>query len=310
MNKDYLKKFLNYSIKDFDDFHRQAYPNANERTYKSFSQSLKRIETVYKNDLNKINLSFLDNPHDLWTKLDSSDYSHNTNITTFSNVLKLLKIVDYPLHEYNKFQTILTTHLRKNNIEREKEIQEKVGYLPDLSTLKKIVIENIKLIDDESDFEDVKYLILLALMILSVPLKLIQYSKMKIVFGNYELKNQNNNFLLEDLNGNYFIKSKDLSIKITDKYLIDLIKIWIDQFNSTGFLFLKNENSKTGMNNKDIRIALRTATQKYFDIDLSNQDIRQIYMKHLMALDPDFQQKLTLSHILGYKNTDILELHQ
>jgi len=104
MNKDYLKKFLLYSVDDFDKFHRQAYPQANERTYNGFKQSLKRIEKIYEKPLNKLNLEFLEDPNDLFNKLSTSNYSHNTNISTFSQVMKLLKIMDYPLQDYNKFK--------------------------------------------------------------------------------------------------------------------------------------------------------------------------------------------------------------
>jgi len=46
MHKDYLKKFYTYSVEDFTEFHKKAYPHANKRTHKSFSESLKRIEKI------------------------------------------------------------------------------------------------------------------------------------------------------------------------------------------------------------------------------------------------------------------------
>jgi hypothetical protein len=131
---------------------------------------------------------------------------------------------------------------------------------------------------------------------------------MIIVFGEPE-SNYLNNFLLENADGEYFIKSKDISVKLVDKHLIKLIQIWINEYNVTKHFFINNENSKSGMNNKDLRFALATATEEYFDANITNQEIRQIYMKHLMSLDPDFKQKYALSHILGYKDTNVLELH-
>ena len=104
MNKDYLKKFILFTVDDFDKFHRKAYPQANERTYNSFKQSLKRIEKIYEKPLNKLNLEFLEDPNDFFNKLSTSSYSHNTNITTFSQIMKLLKIMDYPLPKCIKFK--------------------------------------------------------------------------------------------------------------------------------------------------------------------------------------------------------------
>lgn len=308
MSKDYLKKFVNYDVDDFDEFHKKAYPNANIRTHNNFKQALKRLEKIYGEPLEDMNLKFLNDPKSLFQKLEASDYSHNTNITTFSQILKLLKIVDFPLNEYNKFQTILNVNMKQNTEKREEELKEKLGYLPTLDTLKEILKQKIDEIDDKTTFAEMKSLILLGILILSVPLKLIQYSKMLIVFGEPE-SNYINNFLLEDVNGEYFIKSKDISVKLVDKHLIKLIQIWINEYNVTKHFFINNENSKSGMNNKDLRFALATATEEYFDANITNQEIRQIYMKHLMSLDPDFKQKFALSHILGYKDTNVLELH-
>jgi len=33
-------------------------------------------------------------------------------------------------------------------------------------------------------------------------------------------------------------------------------------------------------------------------------------MKHLMDLDPSFKEKIQLSELLGYKNTNVLDLHK
>ena len=83
----------------------------------------------------------------------------------------------------------------------------------------------------------------------------------------------------------------------------------ISDFNSTRFLLIANEESKVAMNHKDIRIALNTATHEIFDISFTNADIRSMYMRSLMELDPDFQQKLMLSKLLGYKTNDTIEMH-
>lgn len=308
MNKDYLKKFLIFSVDDFDKFHRQAYPQANNRTYNSFRQSLKRLEKIYEKPLNQLNLEFLNDPNEFFNKLSSSHYSHNTNITTFSQVMKLLKIIDYPLQEYNKYQNLLNLKVKQNNEIRHDDLKEKLEYLPDINSLKKILRDKIDTISEETSFIEMKYLILLSIMILSIPLKLIQYSKMTINFIESE-SNYINNFLLEDANGVYYIKSKDISIKITDNYLIKLIKLWINEFNPTKHFLIQNENSKVGMNSKDLRFNLSSASNMYFDIDITNQEIRQMYMKHIMNLDPDLKEKIALSQILGYINTDTLECH-
>ena len=295
MNKDHLKKFTTFSVKDFDEFHRQSFPNANEITHKSFAQGLKRIK-------------------DLFNSLQTSDYSHNTNITTFCMVLKLLKLLGVSLQHYNKFQNLMNIMVKENQVANESILKEKLNYMPDFATLKNIVRKKIEAISATSTFDEVKHLLIVAIMTLAVPLKVSQYAKMKIVVepdSNYL-----NNFLLEDLSGNFFLKSKkntgdhnEVSVKLVDDYLIDLLKLWINEFNTTKHLFITREDAKTGMNRKDLNIVLASATQSIFNIQLSNTDLRDMYMKNLMDLDPSYKQKIAISQMLGYVNNDCLELH-
>ena len=228
-----------------------------------------------------------------------------------SMVLKLLKIVDVPLQEYNRFQNKLNLIAKDNQQNREDSLKEKLEFLPKFEDLKNLIRNKIdKLFDkiQETSFQDIKQLVLVGLMILSVPLKLVQYSRMAISFYKHDNK-AIKNYIIEDMDGDYYIKSTDLSIKITDKHLKKLLKLWISDFNSTRFLLIANEESKVAMNHKDIRIALNTATHEIFDISFTNADIRSMYMRSLMELDPDFQQKLMLSKLLGYKTNDTIEMH-
>ena len=172
-----------------------------------------------------------------------------------------------------------------------------------------MINEKINNINETTSFSDVRNLLLLTMKVLRVPLKLMQYTKMTIVFVNSD-SNYIKNFLLEDINGNYFVKSGDISIKINDKHLIKLIKLWINEYNDTKHFFIQNENSKTGMNNKQLGLALSIASKQYIGETLSNADIRSLYMKNLMDLDPSFKEKIQISALLGYKNNNTLELHK
>ncbi len=315
MNKDHLKKFTTFSVKDFDEFHRQSFPNANEITHKSFAQGLKRIEKIFKDKIENLNLKFIEDPKDLFNSLQTSDYSHNTNITTFCMVLKLLKLLGVSLQHYNKFQNLMNIMVKENQVANESILKEKLNYMPDFATLKNIVRKKIEAISATSTFDEVKHLLIVAIMTLAVPLKVSQYAKMKIVLVEPD-SNYLNNFLLEDLSGNFFLKCKkntgdnnEVSVKLVDDYLIDLLKLWINEFNTTKHLFITREDAKTGMNRKDLNIVLASATQSIFNIQLSNTDLRDMYMKNLMDLDPSYKQKIAISQMLGYVNNDCLELH-
>ena len=43
MHKDYLKNFYKYSVDDFTEFHKKAYPHAHNRTHKSFNESERNL---------------------------------------------------------------------------------------------------------------------------------------------------------------------------------------------------------------------------------------------------------------------------
>ena len=309
MNKDYLKKFLAYKVSDFEEFHRKAYPHAHQRTHKSFRESLRRVEKIYGKPLQELDLCFLKDAKETFDKFKETDYSHQTNISTFCMILKILKLLGVPVDEYNKFQNILNIESKKNQITREEDLKDKLGFLPSFQDMKDVLRDKIDNLSESVSFQDVKYLLIVSMMVLSVPLKLLQYTKMTIKFVNAE-SNYIKNFLLEDLEGNYFVKSGDISIKINDPHLKKLIKLWINEFNTTKHFFIQHEDAKTGMNNKELRIALNNATKQYFGETLSNTDLRSLYMKNLMDLDPSFKEKVQLSELLGYKNTNVLELHK
>ena len=314
MNKDYLKFFLNYKVEDFDKLHKQSFSLASNRTHKSFREGLKRIEKIYEKPLDQLNFCFLDDPKDTFDKLQSTEYSHQTNISTFCMILKLLKLVSVPLHEYNKFQNKLNLETKKNKINREEELKDKLDYLPKYNDMKKIIRDKIDNISPTDSFQDIKYLLIVSMMVLSVPLKLLQYTKMVFSFFNDEQSSisnsYTNNYIIEDLNGNYFVKTNDISIKINDSHLIKLISLWINEYNTTKHFFLQHENAKTGMNNKEIRICLNNATKHFFGESFTNIDLRSLYLKNLMDLEPSIVEKIKLSELLGYKNTNFLELHK
>ena len=99
--------FSNYTIDKFSELHNNTFQNSSTSTKSTFSQSLKRLEKVYDKPFNDLNLVFLKDPIELWERLEESKYSFNTSITTFTSVLKLLKMVDAPLNLYNKYLLLL-----------------------------------------------------------------------------------------------------------------------------------------------------------------------------------------------------------
>jgi len=303
---EHLKKFFLYSVDDFDQFHRQAFPNASNATHKCFRQSLSRIEKIYDNELPKLHLKFIESPEQLMKKLETSDYTRNTIINTFTHVLKLLKLCDTPLHHYNKFLKVLNYHAVQRQINIDEELKEKMDFLPSFDKLREILKENIKNVDQSASFVEMKHLLILSLFVLTVPLKISEYTGMKINF----IDDGNKYLYIDPDTDDMTLVFKENRIKVTDESLKKILNEWITGYNNTNYLLIGNEESKKSMNNKDIRHSLAIASKDILGVSLSNSDLRHSYMKYLMDLDPDIKQKIQLSKILGYKNTDRIDLHK
>ncbi len=303
---EHLKKFFLYSVDDFDQFHQQAFPNASKATHKCFRQSLSRIEKIYDNELSKLHLKFIESPEQLMKKLETSDYTRNTIINTFTHILKLLKLCDTPLHHYNKFLKVLNYHAVQRQINIDEELKEKMDFLPSFDKLREILKENIKNVDQSASFVEMKHLLILSLFVLTVPLKISEYTGMKINF----IDDGNKYLYIDPDTDDMTLVFKENRIKVTDESLKKILNEWITGYNNTNYLLIGNEESKKSMNNKDIRHSLAIASKDILGVSLSNSDLRHSYMKYLMDLDPDIKQKIQLSKILGYKNTDRIDLHK
>lgn len=305
---EYLKKFYPYSVKQFDEFHRKAFPNASKSTCYSFEQSLKRIEKIYDKPLPELNLCFLKDPNELYDKLLASDYTENTIINTYTQILKLLKLMDYPLNQYNKFLEILNYNSQKRQSRQEEELREKLEFLPDFQSLRNVIKARIKEVDFNLQFSEMKHLVIIALLVLSVPMKISQYLNLKFVW--YAPPNSRGNFVVNDDNDNWEFQFGEQKIKIVDNELKKLLDIWKNGYNTTKYVLISNEDSKKPMTAKEIRNSISLASKDIFDISLTAMDLRNAYMKHLIELDPDMEQKIQISKILGYVNTDRLDLHK
>jgi len=304
---EYLKKFYPYTVDQFDNFHRKAFPNTSKSTCSSFRQSLLRIEKIYDKPFEKLNLCFLEDPNDLFNKLLESDYSENTIITTYTHILKLLKLMDFPLHQYNKFLEILNHNSQKRQLRQEEELREKLEFLPDFQSLRNVVKSRIKEVDFNLQFSEMKQLLIMAMLVLSVPMKPNAYLGMK--FSYYDPEG-NGNWIISDEEENIELKFGEQYIKVVDEDLKKIIDIWKNGYNQTKFVFISNEDSKKPMTVKEIRNSISIASKDIFDISLTAGDLRNAYMKHLIELDPDMEQKIAISKILGYKNTEKLDLHK
>ena len=104
--------------------------------------------------------------------------------------------MDIPLHKYNKFLEILNYHSQKRQNDSNEDLKEKLEFLPDFQSLREIIKTRIKEIDNEIQFSEMKHLLLMSILILSVPMKANNYISMRSVFDGEVTKDNLNLFIV------------------------------------------------------------------------------------------------------------------
>jgi hypothetical protein len=311
-----------FKIKTIDDFtalHNGAFPNTSEATKVTFYQSLKRIEKLYGNKkLPDLQLSFLIKPEELLNLLDKSKYSENTKLTTLTNILKLCKIIDLPLIQYNKWLTILKDKTEERTKNDNENLKNKLKVLSDFKDIKMIVYDKANnYINNDVSLSDYKDFLILALFTIQIPVRVSNYVNMKVVDDEI-YTNDKDNFLVVNDDGYKFIFNRYRTshvlgkkvLIVNEKTLQFLIDKWLAVYNkdSQNFLIV-SQNNRRAMNGKQIENSITKITKSIFDSEMTIDNIRASYMKRIADLDPDFQDKLDIANILGYINPEVIDKH-
>ncbi len=311
--------FKNKTVDDLSLLHDMAFSSTSKATKTTFFQSLRRIEKIYNQPMGQIQLSFVNNPQEFLKLIDDSKYSKNTALTTITNILKLLKMIDAPLMIYNKWLTILKEKTEERSKKDNSILKEKLKVLMDWKDIRDSVNTNLtKYIDDDDiPIELFKNFMILALFTIQIPVRISNYVNMKVVEDDSYV-DQRSNFLVINDNSYKFVFNKYRTSHIIGKkvlfiqntslqYLIDK---WLAKYNKeSNNLLVVSEKNKRPMNGKQIARSLQDATEDIFGSPLTVDNLRASYMKHIAELDPDFQDKLDIANILGYSTTDVLDKH-
>ncbi len=307
------------SIKELSDLHNQSYSNASNSTKSTFLQSLKRIEKLYNLKFPDIKLSFIENPEELIKKMDESNYSENTKLTTITNILKLLKIVDVPLITYNNWLTILKDKTEDRHARDADKLKDKLSVLVDFKLIRQTVRDKAHTYEQAEDMEMEKYrnFLIFALFSLQIPVRVSNFVGMKVVDNESFMDDKSNYLLLKDdeykmvfnkYRTSHLIGKKTINIaNETLKFLLDK---WLAKYNtSSPNLFIVSNTNRRPMNSKQINEAFKSASKVLMGSELSVDNLRASYMRHIAELDPDLQDKLEIASILGYVNCDKIEEH-
>ncbi len=300
------------------ELHDMAFSNASKATKTTFYQSLKRIEKVYGKPLQDIKLSFISTPKDMITRLEDKKYSENTITTTITNVLKLLKMIDAPLIDYNKWLAILKEKTDKRVATEQINLKNKLKVLMNFTDIRKMVENNAEnFMTGEKSLTEYQNFLILSLFTLQIPVRVSNYVGMRVVDDELYL-NEKDNFLLVNDEVYKFVFNKyrtshligQKTMLVKDKTLQFLIDKWLAHYNkdSNNFLIVSGDN-KRAMNGKQIEKSINIASAELFTTPLTVDNIRASYMKRISELDPDFNDKLDIANILGYSTTAKLDEH-
>ena len=298
--------------------HNEAFKESSKSTKTTFLQSLKRVERIYGKKFLDMGLDFVDKPQEFLIELDNSKYSENTKLTTLTCILKLLKLIDAPLVVYNQWLTILKEKTEERQKSDDENLQKRLKVLMDFKTIKLHVYDRANhFIKGDVTLQDFKNFLILALFTIQIPVRISNYVSMKVVdddvfvddTGNFLVVNDNTyKFVFNKYRTSHILGKKELFV--TEKTLQYLIDRWLSEFNkdSPNFLII-NEKNKRPMNGKQIEQSIKDASSNIFTYPLTIDNIRASYMKRIVDLDPNFQDKLDICNILGYSTSSILDKH-
>ena len=298
--------------------HNEAFKSASKSTKTTFLQSLKRIEKIYGKPFIELRLAFIDDPISFCDEMDGSKYSENTKLTTLTSILKLLKLIDCPLPIYNQWLETLKHKTEERQKNDDSNLQKRLKVLMEFKTIKSLVTAEIeKYVKGDFELDDFKDFLILALFTIQIPVRVSNYVSTKVIddiefqddLGNFILINEHEyKFIFNRYRTSHILGRKDLNV--TDKNLQYLIDRWLGEYNkdSQNFLIISEKNRRP-MNGKQIEQSIKKSSEKIFKFPLTIDNIRASYMKRIVDLDPDFQDKLDICNILGYSTTSVMDKH-
>lgn len=307
------------SVDDIAKLHNDAFQTASASTKTTFKQSLKRIEKIYNKPFNKINLHFVEQPKAFMTMLEESSYSENTKLATVASILKLIKLIDGPLIIYNEWLSYLKDKTNEKHEDNDVILKSKLKVLVNYKDIKHIIAEKASEYEtsDSKTLEEFKDFLIVALFVLQIPVRVSNYVNMKVV-DDEEFVDDNSNYLLlkDDTYKLIFNKYRTSHILGTKRINIvnPTIQFLIDKYltvynkDSTNFL-IQSEKNKRPMNGRQIEEAFKQGIERATGHKLSIDNLRASYMKHIIELDPEFQDKLDIAQIMGYSTTSIMDKH-
>lgn len=309
-----LSHFYSYKLNDFVKLHDDIYANQTKSSKNIFKSTLHRIEKIYGKPLQELEMCFCKNVKDLYALLIDTSYSENTMIQTISTCVKILKMVDAPLSLINSYVSFMK---QKNEVLQHKkklEIQNEYSLTPDWNNIKDKVTSKFEYYTNQENtinYNDFLNYLILNLFVLQPPNRGLNYVNCKIHMGKTVPDDISHNYLLIDKSKFTFIFNNNRKnsilpqrvLAVTDDKLKKLLDIYLTKYyiNGKNRWFLKN-NSNKELRNIDIQKAVKKSLLLLLQENLSIDDLRASYLRHIYAMDLDLLDNLEIINMLGIQN--------
>tara|TARA_R110001583_G_scaffold52092_1_gene162069 strand:- start:5411 stop:6382 length:972 start_codon:yes stop_codon:yes gene_type:complete len=309
-----MNYFYKYTVEDFDKLHNQVYTNQSDSSKRTFKSTLRRIEKVYCKSLNELDLEFCKDPVRLHVVFQGTNYKENTFFQTISCCIKILKMIDAPLHLVNKYIKYHKTQSDKVQTEKIKTFQN-TELKVDFSELKQTLIDYLELEKlNELNYKDFMGVLILSLFLLIIPGRSSNFMNMKIYTSSNIPDDVSHNYLINDKKKKEFTfvfnnqrKNTVLPkriLPILDNRLLKLINIYLDDYykdNRTRWFLKRNTTPYGELKNIEIQRAVIHSSEKIFGFSVNIDDIRRLYLKHIYNLDVNLLEHFELIYLMGYK---------
>ncbi len=307
-----LEYFYKYKLEDLTNLHNQVYQHQSKASKAIFKSTLTRIEKLYNLPIEKLEMVYAKDVNKFYNKLNTTKYSENTKLQTISVVIKILRICDAPLSLINSY---INFHKKKSNEAAEikkLEIQKDNSLVPNFEDLQDnfIGIMDHYLNPERTYNEFLKYLIL-GIFILQAPLRGSNYLNCKLILKKDVPDDTTHNYLMLDKDNFTFIynSSRRGSVlpqrlnPVVSPELTKLLHHYVDKFyiDNGNRWFLKNFNGKE-ISNRVIENTIKEMSSLVLDKDLSIDDLRASYMKHIFLNEKDLLNNLEVLQLLGLQN--------
>lgn len=311
-------KYYKFNINDFCSLHKNLNGTNSIYTNKTFNSSLTRIEKIYNNKIENLNLCFLNNINDLIKLLTEKNYSSNSIIGTLSCLSKICKMIDAPIITQNEFKNKIKELKENNNniqVEQQLSIIREKQFIDYNIIQDKVKEQYTNYISDNISFSDFRRYLMLSLFTLQIPTRIQNYLNMIVKNINEEKINfdeyNNNNYFINNSNDKYyFIFNKyktckiygQIILPIKNEMLINIINHWFNKFNKCNKFLITEDNKE--ITQKLFTKDLKEITKKLFNNNGFSVDIlRSSFITYLYNTNPQYKIKHNISEIMGHNTT-------